>query len=292
MLFARYEADSLSPHKPFQVGHSEAQVYNKKGYGIFQTVNVFADRRVIDCLVRVLSWYVEIDFKGPKDPLHLVINKLLLPSRVVETKSGYHVYFDAVNASNCKKEYRLIQKRLCEFYKSDPNATDLARFLRAPNFYHWKDPKNPYLCKLVFESDAKYKKETLLALLPPSKEELDQQVIPEKSKQLVTANSDDFIEWVRSMNQKTLLEQLSGSNLVGFDSFQFQSIGGNKFNSVTNGKASSWWIDELGMIGSSDEGGPTVFQFVAWYLLKRGMDRRSANKKAYFDLKEFFTRGG
>lgn len=276
-LVARKEGDSSGGL--FDVSLQAARDYNAKGYAILTPVNDIPKGFKLDDVTGVKYWYAECDYKDSHKPtLQQILNAFIWPSKVVETKSGYHIYWAAKDGTKAK--YRTIQDRLCALYGGDNNARNINRFLRAPGFFHMKDVRNPFLCKLVYESEAIYREDLLLTVLPLSPDEIEEQGSTSMQKSEYKP-SDDFMAWIDSQDQRVLLEQLSGSPLVGGDTFKFVRTSGGKYNTYTNGKQSAWWIDSNGRIGSADKGGPTIIQFILWYGFY-------TFKELMEELKEFF----
>lgn len=263
----------------FDVSENEARDLNLKGFAILTPVNEIPSGFKLEDVTRVKYWFCECDYKGGRKPeLDLVLKQFIWPSKVVETKAGYHIYWKAKDAS--RERYRLVQDRLTYFYGGDKNARNINRFLRAPGFYHVKDLAHPFLCKLVYECEAEYREELMLNVLPKTPDEL--KVVDDllKGPKPSFKASSSFVEWIDSQNQMQLLTSLSGHSLVSGDVFKFEPISGGKFNSYTNGKQSSWWIDSDGRIGSASGGGPTVIQFCMWY--------GRSFKQVINDLERFF----
>lgn len=149
---------------------------NKKGYGLFFSVNGFAEEtRRQDHLTNINAIYCDIDYPHHKDKSEVesfkndLIRELssdfeVIPSAIVKTKNGLHVYWlltepvmmiDFVNDTERLKwleRWRAVEEKVIERYNADPQAKDTTRVLRIPNTLHLKDPNDPYLCELVFFS--------------------------------------------------------------------------------------------------------------------------------------------
>ena len=109
--------------------NASGEVLNKQGWGIFHTVNSFVGPRQKKNLVRVNSWFVEID-DGTKPEMLKKIRSGLKPTMVVESKRGYHVYFACLDTDFelCKKTWdEIMKKRLIPFYGGDKKAADICR---------------------------------------------------------------------------------------------------------------------------------------------------------------------
>ena len=251
---------------------SHAREMNLKGYQVLMPVNELVGGLTTNHLVKLRYWYCDIDSKAAKERLeHLLRRSPLLPSKVVETKNGYHLYWAIGDDQSVKlEEYKRIQHRLVEWYRADANCLNASRLLRAPGFLHMKDPTKPFQVKVVWqEDDLAYTWRGIQAAFPLSKWEVKQHekiiagYLPSEIKFIPQAGTT--AERIGSMNQMELLKRLSGTDLVNGDYFTFHPVGDGRFNTKTNGKPSPWWIDKNGMIGSPSGGGPTVAQFIYWY---------------------------
>lgn len=250
---------------------TEAKAKNLEGYSVLMPVNQLKGGIKKANVAKVLYWYAEIDYKhSQKRPLHQLVRDHLIPSKVIETKSGYHVYFKAAEASLDFEKYATIQDRLCFIYGGDRQARNVNRLLRAPGYYHMKDPANPFLCTVVFECDVAYKEKHLLGLLDPTPaqiKERDELIALHMGtpKPAPKPSQTGIVEYINQSNQKDLLEIISGTDLVCYEQFGFERTSNGNYNTTTNGKKSGWFIDKDGRIGSGDGGGPTVIQFCLWY---------------------------
>lgn len=66
---------------------------------------------------------------------------------IIETNNGYHIYWVIKGGSISK--FVPIQKALAQKFGSDPKITDLSRVMRIPGFYHMKNPKRPFLVRVI-----------------------------------------------------------------------------------------------------------------------------------------------
>ena len=129
------------------VPESELKTWNQKGFGIHFTPNSFNGPRRAENLERINYWIADID-DGSKAEQMAKIKKLpIYPSRIVETKRGYHCYWKAADAT--PGNYRKIEEGIIRLLGADPQCKDVTHTLRAPGFYHQKDPKNPFLVRIV-----------------------------------------------------------------------------------------------------------------------------------------------
>lgn len=246
----------------FPIDESDALMFNKKGFGIFFSVNSFhTTERRENNLSKLNYWFVDMD-EGTKTDQWKKIAMFMTPSSVVETKKGFHVYWKCEEVDITEEvvvRYKNILERLVMFFKSDPNAKGVTRILRAPGYYHQKDPANPYMIEQRFESEKVYSfKQMELAL-------------PEKEKKASKKSSTDYgLEgdfWNRVFEYDCMsgLEQLSGAKELNGDEFEFEQVG-EKHKIIVNGEVvKSCWIDPDGFIGSNSDGGPNIGKWVKWY---------------------------
>lgn len=145
------------------VPESELREWNQKGFGVHFTPNDFEGSRRASNLVRINFWIADID-EGTKPEQMSKIRKLPIhPTRIVETKRGYHCYWKALDAT--AENYRKIEEGIIRLLGADPQCKDVCHTLRAPGYYHLKDPKSPFLVRVVEQNDyvAWKEKQMLLA---------------------------------------------------------------------------------------------------------------------------------
>lgn len=256
-LYAMFDS---APSGCTEVTLEEAGALNQKGYGIYWTVNEFNGPRRAENLVRVNSWAIELD-GGDKLDQWRRIKKGIVPSLIIETKNGFHVYFHAKDGK--AETYKaIVADRLVPFFGADPRAKDVARILRVPGFLHWKDILNPYPVKTVHEADVSYTEEEMLMAFPLPKAELQRRKAY-KAEMAASGNSDFWVR-VYEMDQMEALERLSGSKWVRFEHYTFRPVTRGRHNILVNGKGTSCFIDEFGKIGSLTGGGPAVGSWLKW----------------------------
>lgn len=138
----------------------ELEKYNKQGYGIFWTPNDFNGERKINNLSRINYWIADIDEGEKVEQLERIDNLALLPSVIVETKKGFHCYWKAEDATI--DNYKKIEEGIIKKLNADKHCKDPSRLLRVPGFYHLKDPKNPFMVKVVFKCKKTYSEKKML----------------------------------------------------------------------------------------------------------------------------------
>lgn len=245
-----------------RVSYKNAKEWNEKGFGIFHTVQHFHKNRKIDNLVSINAWAIDMD-DGSKEWMMSKIKSGLLPTMVVETKRGYHVYWKAKNGT--KENWKnILTHRLVPFYGADKRAKDLARLLRTPGFYHMKDPGNPFLIKKIWEHPVEYSEQEIIHFYPDLMTKKLQEQNHRRAKRL-NPIPGSFWDQVWNLDCEEALRQLSGTSHVGFETYHFTENASGTKNILVNGKSSSCWIDQDGRIGSCDDGGPTIYQWLNWF---------------------------
>lgn len=159
--------------------HSEVLQLERQqeGFGIFFTVNGFTGgKRTGETLTNLNGFFCDIDYPDKlnktADAVHMYKQDLLaelydsgcLPTYIVETKNGLHVYwlFKApifLNTLNSEQQeklkvlYRDTEEAILKKFDGDPGAKDAARVLRVPGTMHQKDPNDMFEVKLIHATD-------------------------------------------------------------------------------------------------------------------------------------------
>jgi len=245
-----------------RINRSDAKFWNEKGYGIFQTVQTFYGPRRIENLKYINAWAVDMDGSNKKEMLAL-IKTGLPPTLLVESKNGYHVYWRATDAT--QENWRAImQNRLVPFYKADKKAKDLARILRVPGYYHMKNPQEPFLIQVVHYQHVTYTERQMLQFYKDLETPKLQKKLHKRTRKAHPMQGD-FWDRVWNLNCQDALIQLSGSLHVNGEVYDFKQNVSGTLNIFVNGQSSSCWIDLEGRIGSMDDGGPTIAQWLNWF---------------------------
>ena len=165
--------------------HSEILDLNRQdeGYGIFFSVNGFKGRRTTENIICINGFFCDIDYPDKvnrtPDAIRQFKNELiqeladpdtsLLPTAMVETKNGLHIYWlltapiflkdlNTEQIGRLLPKYKEVLEAILYRYDGDPNAKDLTRVLRVPETLHQKDPKDPFEVKLIFlNTEQRYK---------------------------------------------------------------------------------------------------------------------------------------
>lgn len=263
--YARFELDSSRVEK---IEPRDANKWNEQGFAIAWTVNDFGhERRLKTNLKNILSVFVDMD-ADPKDRQREIIKQGPIPSAIIESKNGYHVYYDVKNFPCDPDFYRefLIDRTLDRF-NADQNCMTATAMLRVPNLYHLKDPKNKFMVNWVGGENIVYDFEHLCELLPVNK---NRKRIRDEAKHMASEypeikNAGGDAYNIYTMNQLDALKKISGHACIGGDTISFKPESGIRYRIFINGERKNKWIDAQGKIGSTSGHGPTVFQFIRAY---------------------------
>lgn len=241
---------------------------NKQGAWVFFSVNSMQPgKRDKKSLTRFNSWICEIDHMTKEEQLKLIDLFPLYPSLIVESCHWFHMYrYIKFPEDMTADRWSKINWWLCNFFSGDPKIPeDTARVLRVPNFYHMKDPANPYLIHIYGWCSLYYTEEQMLSVLTDFRSLSDRQEQSRKFESEAKSDDDNFWARVNAMDSKTMLSAISGSDMVSGDIITFKRNAGNTEQIFCNGRSTSCWIDSNGKIGSYEHGWPHWTNWVAWY---------------------------
>lgn len=247
-----------------------ARKQNQKGFGILMPVNDFAsDVREKANITRLNAAFVDLDDGTKSEQMRMLEDCPLIPSMMVESKNGFHAYWvisnnlvEELGKTKAIEVYEdFLARCLIPYFNADNNAKDSARLLRVPGFLHQKDPTAPFMVRLFMQNDREYTWEQITNSFPPL---LEKKKAAELS-QVSFVSSDSFWDRAGGLNCEYALSKLSGSGHVSGERYTFTQTRKGTKNIVVDGRMSSCWVDERGMIGSSDGGGPTIIQWLAWF---------------------------
>lgn len=176
-------------------------------YGIFQTVNEYDNERKTEKLTKINYWFCDLDSKfgdSKKAMLLRLASTKKRPTFIVETKNGFHCYWQLKNPiivtdenrADAVERFKAIEEGLVKRFNADPARTDAVGLLRYPYRLHWKKPSDPYAIRYLYDDpfneywdfnpenpESKYKLESRSGLLYNEKEMIDYFAIPKKQVQ-------------------------------------------------------------------------------------------------------------
>lgn len=238
------------------IDYKNAQSENEAGMGIFVTINGFNGRRVKECLTSINAWAIDLDEGSKQEQVDRISRSPLVPTMIVESKNGFHVWWAAKDGS-IENYNQIVGERLVPFFGADKNAKDVCRLLRMPGFYHMKDPQNPFLVTIKLWNPRMYTEAEMLRLFPEKQK-------PKINNHVKKIERKDW-DKSKELDCTEGLKILSGTHWVNGDIFDFKDNSNGTKQIWVNGKSSSCWIDKNGLIGSLDNGGPSLWQYLNWY---------------------------
>jgi len=164
-IYALHDYDlTLKQRGAFAISIKEAVGLNEKGYGIYHTVNLFSGARKKENLARIRYWIADIDVGDKKEQMENINKLTFYPSMIIETKKGYHCYWQALDAT--VENYQKIEQGIIRKLKADEGCKDVSRILRSPGYNHMKDPKEPFKINEVGGNEADYREKEMLYAFP------------------------------------------------------------------------------------------------------------------------------
>lgn len=280
-FFTMYDPDPKAHGLQESLDIHELQQKNENKFGAFWTVNKIRAGlpRKKENIEKINALAFEID-EGTKENQINQIKKNLTPSMVIETKRGFHNYFFVADFEPDADMYRdFLLERVIHFYNADKNAADATRILRVPAFFHWKDEADPFMVRCVHLSESTVYTKKQLEQYFPKKENKKIKELNSFKSELSFQGDTDLFNRIYQAHQGQLLERLSGTEAIGMESISFIRTSAGNFNILVNNKSTGCWIDKNNLIGSTDGGGPTVWQWVNWY--------HKDHKKTFTLLKQY-----
>lgn len=242
---------------PSNFTRAEMEELNKRGAGIFFTPNQFDGTRRKESCKGINAWFMEMDAMTKEDQMQMIQMSPLPPSFIVETKKSLHTYW--LSEDGTPKNFEQIQRRLIYNFQSDPACKDCSRVMRVPGFMHNKQTPGFLVKVKLAEPNRKYTEQQMMDAFKAE---------PKQEKQVmdtIKRLSNDIWERMAHLDNKMMLQRLSGHGIVNNEHFTFRPrpTGGEYID--VNDQPADAWVDEDGMIGSNCKGGPTWIQWVAYY---------------------------
>lgn len=272
-----YAIQEKNPNKKHitRIVITEAKELNEKGYGIFWSINMLneAEKRQVANLDNVLCRYNFIDLDSDNKNLDWIkiLESPLVPSMVIETRSGFHVYWKNKDLGKDVAQFREIQKRLIEFFESDPMCKDALRLLRVPSFKQWKHchkGEDPFVVERIFKTEIAYDTEDFLSTFFPSKDQVKVNVVSDRDSFLRHRDStskrwDISWETLINMDQKELLIRLSGKSYVNGENYTFLKNSNGTEQIVVNGISTSCFIRGNEIVADTGYGN-NIYNWLRW----------------------------
>lgn len=253
-MFALHDQDRSRGTVDVKSNHHEL---NASGHGIFWVVNDFEGRRLRDNLTRINYWFVDLDEGTKEEQLARIGRAPLTPSLVIESKNGYHAYWRALGAT-LDNWADIVRWGLVPALKGDIRACDPLRLLRAPGYFHLKDPEEPFLVREVFRSAVAYTEAQMMRAFPSQE--------PERPERREPDQAGTFWERVAALDGREAVERVSGTWLVDGEHFRLDEMRNGNANIIRadDNYSTPCWVWADGRLGGIDDGN-SIAAFCRWY---------------------------
>lgn len=280
-----YRMHDVSPAGVFPVADkAEARRWNEQGFGIFWTVNSFHGERRKENLEKIVSWAIDLDAGSKREQRERILRSPIVPSLVVETKNGFHVYWLAKGA-RAEAWNAIVLERLVPYFGADRNARDLCRILRVPGFLHLKDPKEPFLVRVAWQHAVAYTEQQIAQAFAWVPDKAAQRAAHDESRRAAEVEireqeraeqrasgvvpTETLWEAIYRLDCEEGLRRLSGHSAVNGERYQLRRTGKGNLNVFVDSghgwKSSPCFVDQDKRIGSPSGGGPTLVQWLRWF---------------------------
>ncbi len=140
---------------------------NEQGYNIYFTVNSGGTKK--EQINKINAFFIDcdcgkdnngnyFDLDIVKQYKQRVLQRVqdfgLVPSFVIDSRNGYHVYWLINNAK--VEQFEEVQKKLIHYFNSDERVFTAQFIMRLPGYYWTKDVQNKYLCTVYQYNDVRY----------------------------------------------------------------------------------------------------------------------------------------
>ncbi|MBT3824834.1 MAG: hypothetical protein HOD43_05115 [Candidatus Marinimicrobia bacterium] len=133
--------------------------YNQQKYGIWFTPNSMKDgKRNKPNVSQFNAIVLDMDFNGTgedtasqkSEKLQMLLNLQLIPTVIVETRNGYHLYWFLVKDDVTEIEvFEALQILMQQKLDTDPGSLGAEHLFRVPGYSHWKVQDDPFMCGIV-----------------------------------------------------------------------------------------------------------------------------------------------
>ncbi len=204
----------MKSYGAIEIGLKSLEDYNRKGFGIFWVLNEFEGARKKENLKKINFWFCDLDGGNKPEQMKRIKALLIPPSLMTETKNGYHCYF-AVEGEATIENFERIQRGIAERLNGDKHCLDVLRLLRAPGYYHLKNPNEPFFVNFVPDncSDRFYTEKQMLTYFSPVGDKRS------RYKKPATADNSVFLDdskWERIFKPQELYKGCRNSKLAQF----------------------------------------------------------------------------
>ncbi len=128
-------------------------------WGVWLTPNSMeGGKRLKANVIRFNAVTLDKDFKGTdeeiaaakEDYLKMLLELQLIPTVIIETRNGYHLYWFLINDTITKMEdFEALQLLMQRKLETDASSLGAEHLFRVPGYNHWKVSDDPFMCCIV-----------------------------------------------------------------------------------------------------------------------------------------------
>jgi len=207
-----------------QTTKDELKQLNEQGYDIYFVVNSGGTKQ--DEINKINAFYIDCDCGRDDNKKYCDLETVnqykqrvlqrvqdfgLVPSFIVDTRNGYHIYWLVDNAK--VEQFEEVQKKLIHYFNSDERVFTRQFIMRLPGYYWTKDINNQYLCTVYQYNDIRYNADEFIQHLNskvpdyiPETKNISTKITT--SKQFSIDNTNEHIDAIRRLNVARMKELL------------------------------------------------------------------------------------
>lgn len=254
------------------------KLQEKLPYGIYFSVNPMQKwKRDAASVTKIQTRICDIDSGSKTEQQKLIENAPLVPSFVVESVHGFHIYYLSTEWL-AKEQYERWNLWLMQYYHWDIKVCkDIARVLRIPGYYHCKGEKQLVVLRDDLFCWKSYSYDQMLLAFPYTEEDKKPEVVikPVEKKR---EDDEDFRYKINKLDNRMMLLELSWTKRVNWEIIGFKRNSDWTEQITINWQPRSCWIDKNWLIGSYDDGWPWWINWLQYYL------KRKLTKSEWTDL--------
>lgn len=174
--------------------YKNLSILNENGAGIYIQPNEGKSRKEDD--LNAIEWlYVDMDEGTKAEMMAIIALSPIKPDIIVESKRSYHLYWK----TNCTREqFKIIIDGLITFYNGDIAISSPNEVLRAPAFFHCKDPQNKFKITVQHLDIQKHTPQDFMRLYPTMSHKM--------LKKYSNANPDDVLRVIKNIDITEILK--------------------------------------------------------------------------------------
>lgn len=262
---------------------------NQMGWGIHFTPNgvIIADEKNRKSNFKKANvWFIDIDIESTKQIhseedkerrfvlkdkiLDFIDKQKVLPSMLVETRNGFHLYW-FIEGEVSLEDWKIVQNGLYNTFKDiggDKNCLNECTMLRVPFFKYHKRNEIGFIHLREYLSTFNYHTLEQMKLAFPVPQIIWLEVSPSHfNNPIIFTIGESNLDKVLNYPIKKALEQMSGTSMVHGDQISFVQTNTGKLNILINRQVTPNWIDvSANHVYSNNQAGfCNIIHYLKWY---------------------------